>query len=67
MTDTIKPAAAGASSSSSAHGIQLGFLLEFCGAAAVVAAAFFSPLPERIAILAGVASFAVGRFLPRIV
>jgi hypothetical protein len=78
MTDTSKPAATGGTSSaapgkaagtgpSAGSGIQIGFILEFCGAAAVVAAAFFSPLPERIAVLAGVASFAVGRFFPRIV
>ncbi len=47
-------------------GIQIGFLLEFIGAAAVIAAAFFSPLPERIAVLAGVGAFAAGRFFPRI-
>ena len=63
MTDTSKPAA----SSTSTPGIQFGFLLEFIGAAAVISAAFFSPLPERIAVLAGVAAFAVGRFFPRIV
>jgi len=37
------------------------------GAAAVIGAAFFSPLPERIAVLSGVSAFAVGRFFPRIV
>lgn len=47
-------------------GIQIGFLLEFIGAAAVIAAAFFSPLPERIAVLAGVGAFAAGKFFPRI-
>jgi len=62
------PAPAGSSSSSSSgSGIQLGFMLEFIGAAAVIAAAFFSPLPERIAVLSGVSAFAAGRFLPRIV
>ena len=54
------------SSSSSGSGIQIGFLLEFIGAAAVIAAAFFSPLPERIAVLSGVGAFAAGRFFPRI-
>ena len=54
-------------SSSSGPGIQIGFLLEFMGAAAVIAAAFFSPLPERIAVLSGVGAFAAGRFFPRIV
>jgi hypothetical protein len=48
-------------------GIQIGFLLEFIGAAAVIGAAFFSPLPERIAVLCGVGAFAAGRFFPRIV
>ncbi|HMD31665.1 MAG TPA: hypothetical protein VKG84_07130 [Candidatus Acidoferrales bacterium] len=75
MTDTSKPAAApsttsnsaGATAAKSSPGIHLGFLLEFIGAAAVVGAAFFSPLPERIAVLAGVSSFAIGRFFPRIV
>jgi len=55
------------SSGSSSPGIQIGFLLEFIGAAAVIAAAFFSPLPERIAVLSGVGAFAAGRFFPRIV
>jgi hypothetical protein len=45
---------------------NIGFLLEFIGAAAVIGAAFFSPLPERIAVLAGVGAFAAGRFFPRI-
>jgi len=59
--------AAGAGSSKPAGGgIQIGFLLEFAGAAAVIAAAFFSPLPERIAVLSGAAAFAAGRFFPRI-
>jgi hypothetical protein len=62
MTDTGT-----AGGSSSGRGIQIGFLLEFVGAAAIVGAAFFSPLPERIAVLAGVAAFALGRFFPRIV
>jgi len=62
------PAPAGSSSSSSSgSGIQLGFMLEFIGAAAVIGAAFFSPLPERIAVLSGVGAFAAGRFFPRIV
>jgi len=55
------------SSGNSGPGIQIGFLLEFVGAAAVIAAAFFSPLPERIAVLSGVGAFAAGRFFPRIV
>jgi hypothetical protein len=70
MTDTSKPSATSttaAGSASSGPGIQLGFLLEFIGAAAVIGAAFFSPLPERIAVLSGVGAFAVGRFFPRIV
>jgi len=46
---------------------NIGFLLEFIGAAAVIGAAFFSPLPERIAVLFGVGAFAAGRFFPRIV
>lgn len=52
---------------SSNSGIHIGFVLEFAGAAAVIAAAFFSPLPERIVVLSGVGAFAVGRFFPRIV
>jgi len=72
MSDTIKPAgsagtSSSTSSSTSSPGIQIGFLLELIGAAAVIGAAFFSPLPERIAVLSGVGSFAVGRFFPRIV
>ena len=54
-------------SPSSGSGIQIGFVLEFIGAAAVIGAAFFSPLPERIAVLSGVGAFAAGRFFPRIV
>lgn len=46
--------------------IHIGFVLEFAGAAAVIAAAFFSPLPERIAVLSGVGAFVLGRFFPRI-
>jgi len=62
------PATSGSpSSNSSGSGIQIGFMLEFIGAAAVIAAAFFSPLPERIAVLSGVGAFAAGRFFPRIV
>ena len=57
MTDTNK---------TTGSGMQIGFLLEFIGAAAVIAAAFFSPLPERIAVLAGVGAFAAGKFFPRI-
>jgi hypothetical protein len=64
MTNTSTP---GSSPSSASPGIQIGFLLEFIGAAAVIAAAFFSPLPERIAVLSGVGAFAAGRFFPRIV
>ncbi len=60
------PTPSSSSSSSSGSGIQIGFLLEFIGAAAVIAAAFFSPLPERIAVLSGVGAFALGRFFPRI-
>jgi hypothetical protein len=70
MTSTSNPASASGSSSSgssSASGIQIGFVLEMIGAAAVIGAAFFSPLPERIAVLSGVGAFAVGRFFPRIV
>jgi len=73
MTNTSSPGgtggAAGTSTSgtSSTAGIQIGFLLELIGAAAVIGAAFFSPLPERIAVLSGVGAFAVGRFFPRIV
>jgi len=69
MTSTSNPASTSSStgsSSSSASGIQIGFVLEMIGAAAVVGAAFFSPLPERIAVLSGVGAFAVGRFFPRI-
>jgi len=72
MSTTPAPAGStsGSSSSSSSKtsspGIQIGFLLEFIGAAAVIAAAFFSPLPERIAVLSGVGAFAVGRFFPHI-
>jgi len=54
-------------SPSSSSGIQIGFVLEFIGAAAVIGAAFFSPLPERIAVLSGVGAFAAGRFFPRLV
>jgi hypothetical protein len=64
MTDTSTTAS---TSKSSSPGIQIGFLLELIGAAAVIGAAFFSPLPERIAVLSGVGAFAVGRFFPRIV
>ena len=70
MTSTSNPASTSSStgsSSSSASGIQIGFVLELAGAAAVIGAAFFSPLPERIAVLSGVGAFAVGRFFPRIV
>ncbi|HUK53088.1 MAG TPA: hypothetical protein VL099_07345 [Candidatus Binatia bacterium] len=63
MTDTTTPPS---STKTSSPGIQVGFLLEMIGAAAVIGAAFFSPLPERIAVLAGVGAFAVGRFFPRI-
>jgi len=69
MTSTSNPASTSSStgsSSSSASGIQIGFVLEMIGAAAVIGAAFFSPLPERIAVLSGVGAFAVGRFFPRI-
>jgi len=71
MSTTPAPASSAGSggssnSKSSGSGIQIGFLLEFVGAAAVIAAAFFSPLPERIAVLSGVGAFAVGRFFPRI-
>jgi hypothetical protein len=52
--------------SDQANKIRIGFLLEFAGAAAVIAAAFFSPIPERIAVLSGVAAFALGRVFPRI-
>ncbi len=52
--------------SDQANKIHIGFILEFAGAAAVIAAAFFSPLPERIAVLSGVGAFALGRFFPRI-
>jgi hypothetical protein len=70
MTNTSNTAGAGgpaASSASGSAGIHIGFLLEFIGAAAVIGAAFFSPLPERIAVLSGVGAFAAGRFFPRIV
>jgi len=68
MSNPGTPSSATSSSSgSSSPGIQIGFLLEFIGAAAVIAAAFFSPLPERIAVLSGVGAFAAGRFFPRIV
>lgn len=75
MTSTSNPASSasstgtagsGSSGGSGGAGIQIGFLLELIGAAAVVAAAFFSPLPERIAVLSGVGAFAVGRFFPRL-
>ena len=71
MSTTPAPASStsggtSAGSKSSSPGIQIGFLLEFIGAAAVIAAAFFSPLPERIAVLSGVGAFALGRFFPRI-
>lgn len=49
-----------------ANKIHIGFVLEFAGAATVIGAAFFSPLPERIAVLSGVVAFALGRFFPRI-
>ncbi|HKO05854.1 MAG TPA: hypothetical protein VJW51_13945 [Candidatus Acidoferrales bacterium] len=75
MTSTTNPsstssstgtASSGSAGSSGSTGIQIGFLLELIGAAAVVAAAFFSPLPERIAVLSGVGAFVVGRFFPHI-
>ena len=66
MSSAPAPSSSG-SSGSSGTGIHIGFLLEFIGAAAVIAAAFFSPLPERIAVLSGVGAFAAGRFFPRIV
>jgi len=65
-TGSSNAGSSGIAGSSGGAGIQIGFVLEFIGAAAVVAAAFFSPLPERIAVLSGVGAFAVGRFLPRI-
>ena len=46
--------------------ISIAFLLQFIGAAAILAAAFFSPLPERIAVLAGAAAFAFGRAYSRV-
>ena len=67
MTDTNKTTGTAAGTATKAGtGIQIGFLLEFIGAAAVIAAAFFSPLPERISVLAGVGAFAAGKFFPRI-
>ena len=45
--------------------IPIAFLLQFIGGAAILAAAFFSPLPERIAVLAGAAAFAFGRAYSR--
>ena len=69
MTDTSKttPTGAGTSTGTKAGtGIQIGFLLEFIGAAAVIAAAFFSPLPEKIAVLAGVGSLVAGRLFQRL-
>ncbi|HTQ85070.1 MAG TPA: hypothetical protein VMI93_02565 [Candidatus Solibacter sp.] len=67
MSSPATPSSTGSSSNTPGTGIQIGFLLEFIGAAAVIAAAFFAPLPERIAILSGVGAFAAGRFFPRIV
>lgn len=68
MTSTSAPAGnAAGQETGGGRGIQIGFLLEFAGAAAIVGAAFFSPLPERIAVLAGVGAFAVGKFFPRMV
>ena len=46
--------------------ISIAFLLQFAGAAAILAAALFSPLPERIAVLAGAAAFAFGKAYSRI-
>lgn len=46
--------------------IPIAFLLQFIGGAAILAAAFFSPLPERIAVLAGLAAFGFGRAYSRI-
>jgi hypothetical protein len=66
MNMSSSPTPSSSNSSSSGSGIHIGFLLEFIGAAAVIAAAFFSPLPERIAVLSGVGAFALGRFFPRI-
>ncbi len=69
MTSTPNPSSTSSStgaSSASTSGIQIGFVLEMIGAAAVIGAAFFSPLPERIAVLSGAGAFAVGRFFPRI-
>ena len=68
MSSNAAPASPSSSSGGSgSSGIQIGFVLEFIGAAAVIGAAFFSPLPERIAVLSGVGAFAAGRFFPRIV
>jgi hypothetical protein len=73
MTSTSNPAGTTSSTGSSSSGspggagVQIGFVLELIGAAAVIGAAFFSPLPERIAVLSGVGAFAVGRFFPRII
>jgi hypothetical protein len=51
---------------SQANKIHIAFLLEFIGAAAIVGAAFFSPLAERIAVLGGVAAFTLGKSFFRI-
>ena len=68
MSSNAVPASSSSTSGGSgSSGIQIGFVLEFIGAAAVIGAAFFSPLPERIAVLSGVGAFAAGRFFPRLV
>ena len=44
---------------------NLGNILMAAGALVVLAAAFFSGVPVRIALLAGVASFGVGYYFER--
>jgi hypothetical protein len=45
--------------------ISIAFLLQFAGAAAILAAAFFAPLPERVAVLSGAAAIAFGKAFSR--
>ena len=43
----------------------IAFVLQFAGAAAILAAAIFSPVAERIAVLGGAAAFAAGKAYSR--
>ena len=43
----------------------ISFALQFAGATAILAAAFFSPVAERVAVLGGVTAFAAGKAYSR--